>query len=254
MSVDGRVDAADEGAGHGGDVVHRLARGGTVFEGAQVSVDDAAIDGLGKDEGDIDVDAFGNQGFHRGQAGRRGGDLDHEVWAVHRGDQAAGFFDRALGVVGQARGNLQADEAVGHAGLVEDRAQHVAGGGDVVNGDGLEHLLGREALGAETADVLVVGVAALDGLLEDRGVGGHAADALFGDQAGEFSRVDKVPAEEVQPDALTVRMQFVQRGLRHRNLRGRSSVGRPRSSVQAGGLHGYVCYSNRTNGAASGLC
>ena len=72
-SVDGGVDAADEGAGHRGDVVHRLTGGGAVLEGAEVGVDDATIDGLGEDEGDIDVDALGDQGLDGGQAGGGGG-------------------------------------------------------------------------------------------------------------------------------------------------------------------------------------
>ena len=58
------------------------------------------------------------------------------------------------------------------------------------------------ALAAEPADVVVVGAAARDRLLEDRGVRGHAPEAVLPDQPGQLARGDQVAGDVVVPGAL----------------------------------------------------
>ena len=57
--------------------------------------------------------------------------------------------------------------------------------------------------------VVELGVA--DGLLEDGGVGGDAADAVFGDQLRELAGVEQFPADVVEPDRLAQRADGEQR-------------------------------------------
>ena len=70
---------------------------------------------------------------------------------------------------------------------------------------------GSDSLADELADLVVVGVALGDRALEDRGVGGHADDAVV-DEAGEVAVVDEPARQVVDPDALAVLGELLQRG------------------------------------------
>ena len=133
-----------------------------------------------EDQRDVDRDAGGDRLLDRGQARLRGGDLDEQVRAVDERVQALGLLDRALGVVGEARVDLERDPAVAGvlAGLVPLRAQDVAGAADVLDGEREEDLLGLGLVLEHLAQLLVVGVALGDRRLEDRRVRGDAVDAL----------------------------------------------------------------------------
>ena len=98
-----------------------------------------------------------------------------------------------VGVVGQVRVDLERDPAVLAVALVPDRPQHVAGVADVVAREREEDLLRVGLGGRQLADLVVVGVALGDRALEDRGVGGHADDAVA-DEAGEVAVVDEACA------------------------------------------------------------
>jgi hypothetical protein len=54
------------------------------------------------------------------------------------------------------------------------------------------------------AELLVVGVALRDRLLEDRRVRGHADDGVVPHHPRELSRVEELAREEVDPDALAM--------------------------------------------------
>ena len=145
----------------------------------------------------------------------RGGDLDEQVRAVDQRVQALGLVDRGLGVVREVRVDLERDPAVLAVALVPDGAQDVAGVADVVRGEREKISLGsRLAAGDELADLVVVGVALGDRALEDRRVGGDAHDALV-DQAGEVAVLDEGARQVVDPDALAVLGQLLERGLGH---------------------------------------
>jgi hypothetical protein len=81
--------------------------------------------------------------------------------------------------VGQRSLDLEGDEAVCAAELVPDRAQDVAGHLNVLDGEVEVDLVRALAFLRQLLDVLVVVVGAEDGLLEDRGVGGHAAEGAL---------------------------------------------------------------------------
>src|SRR6185369_2141941 len=76
------------------------------------------------------------------------------------------------------------------------RALHIALAESFVN-----HLW---ALPVESHDpnVLLVILAADDGLLEDRGIGGHPAQSIFLDQSSQFATEDQIAPGVVQPDGL----------------------------------------------------
>ena len=151
-----------------------------------------------------------------GRPGLRGGDLDEQVRAVDEGVQALGLLDRALGVVGEARVDLERDPAVAGvlADLVPLRAQDVAGAADVLDGEREEDLLGLGLVLEHLAQLLVVGVALGDRRLEDRGVRGDAVHALA-HEPFEIAVPDEGARQEVDPDALPVGGELVQRSLGH---------------------------------------
>ena len=112
-------------------------------------------------------------------------------------------LDRALGVVGEVRVDLERDPAVLAVAFVPHRLQDVAGGADVVTREREEDLLRVGLDPGDLPDLLVVRVALGDRGLEDRGVGRHADDAL-GDQVGQLAVLDEPARHEVDPDALVV--------------------------------------------------
>ena len=78
-----------------------------------------------KHQGDIDVDAIGDQLFDGGNARRRRRHFDHQIGPVDRGSQTLRFADRFLGVVGEMRRHFETDVAVVAVRRIIDRAQHV---------------------------------------------------------------------------------------------------------------------------------
>ena len=77
--------------------------------------------------------------------------------------------------------------------LVEGRAQEVGAVADVRVGELEEDRARVEAVVRRRAERAVVELGVADGLLEDGRVGGHAADAVVGDQARELCRCRAVP-------------------------------------------------------------
>jgi hypothetical protein len=132
----------------------------------------------GEHQGDVDVDAFADEGLDSRDAGGRGWHLDHHVGAVQGGEETPRLGDGAFGIVSQRGADLQADVAVGAAGLLVDLVQQVGGAPDVVQGQGLVDFLHRTGLVHQVAQVLVIVGAAGDGFFKDRRVGGDAAQTL----------------------------------------------------------------------------
>ena len=85
--------------------------------------------------------------------------------------------------------------------------EQIGGAADVVQHQRLVDGRRRFAVGGEIGDGAVVIVAAGDGFFEDRGVGGDAADVVVADLAGEFTIFQHLAPNEVQPDALSQRLQ-----------------------------------------------
>ena len=66
-------------------------------------------------------------------------------------------------------------------------------------------------------DLLVIGASG-DGLFEDRRVGGHAAQAVFIDQAAQLAAGDQAAANVVEPHRLAEDLQRAQPVLQRRHL------------------------------------
>jgi hypothetical protein len=97
--------------------------------------------------------------------------------------------------------DLERDEPVGAARLVPDRAQHVAGEPDVGDRDLLVDPLGVEPLCGQLGDLIVVVAGAEDRLLEDRGVGGDAAQRVLVHEPVELTALDQAAPDLVEPGA-----------------------------------------------------
>src|SRR5581483_485586 len=100
--------------------------------------------------------------------------------------------------------------------------EDVRGSPDVVDREVLVDLHGVVVVGAlEGFQRLGVVGAPGDRLLEDRGIGGHTAEAVLVDQPLDATLVDQVAAEVVEPDGLSELLES-QQGIRgsssHRSL------------------------------------
>ena len=163
--------------------VERQALGVAALQTADVGLGDPRVGVDAEQERHVDVAPLVDHLLDRRQALVGARDLDHQVGAVDQVPVQARLLHRALGVVGQARRDLERDEAVGAARLVVDAAQHVGGLLDVLDGDRPVDLARGLALLGELLDLLVVVGRAEDRLLEDRRVGGQPAQGQLVDEA-----------------------------------------------------------------------
>ena len=210
--VDAGVDAADEEAGDAGHVVQPLAASRLpqpVLEAVDEGVRDRLVHVAREQQRDVDVDPLGGQRAHGGDAGNGARHLDHQVAPPDRVPQVACLGDRGLRVVGDAGRHLDADVAVGAAGLSVDRPEDVGDVLDILAGQQVVDLargqVGRSP--ADVGDLRVVVVAAADRLFEDRRVRRHARHAVGVDQPRQLAAGDHVAPDEVQPDGLAVALQ-----------------------------------------------
>ena len=143
--------------------------------------------------------------------GRR--DLDHQVVAPDRLVQSPRLGERRLGVEREVGRDLQADVAVGAVARLVDRAQHVGRRLDVGDGQPLVEIDHTAVAGRLYAlEAVVVFVRVADRLLEDRGVGRDAAQAVFLHELLELPLVDESAGDEVEPDRLILlRVQGLER-------------------------------------------
>ena len=140
---------------------------------------------------------------NRRDAFARAGDFDHEVGAADRLPEADGFVNRLLRLEREIRGNFEADVAIAALRAVVNATQSVGGVLNIANGEMLVDSLSVQILALrEFFERLRIVGASGDGFFEDRGIRGHAAKAVFLNQAREFARGQQVAADIVEPDGL----------------------------------------------------
>ena len=198
--VDLGVHARDEERRDRVDV-DRLALLEAALEAADVGLGHLRVLLDAEEQGDVDVAPLVDHLLDRGRALVGARDLDHQVGAVDAVPVLARLLHRALGVEGQVGVDLEGHEAVLAAALVVDDAQHVAGVLDVADRELLVDAAVVEALARGLGELLVVVVGAEDRLVEDRRVGGHAAQRVLLDQPLQLAGGDEGALDLVQPDA-----------------------------------------------------
>ena len=204
------VDPAHEKAGHRGHLVHRQPLGGPGFQALQIGFRHLPAARQAEQQGHVDVDPFADEAPDGWQAFLSAGHLDQDIGPVQGGPQAAGFPDRALGVPRQVRVDLQAHVAVGAAGPPVGREEHVGGAPDIILAqcfiDGLDRLTPT----GHGPDGLVIAVAFADSLLENGRIRGHPEQAVLLDHGEQFSALDQVAPDVVQPYGLVKLSQSLQ--------------------------------------------
>ncbi len=91
---------------------------------------------------------------------------------------------------------------------VIDGAQEIGHHLDILHGEGLVHFFSSLPCGCERLDGLVIVLALCDGLLENRGVGGNAADSVLLDQPLELAGDGRPAPDKIDPDALSEGFQL----------------------------------------------
>ena len=218
------VDPADEEAGHRGDidgvsVLH------APLQAAEEGVRDVLVDLDREHQGDVDVHAIGNALLDRGESsiGRR--DLDEDVRPPHAVVEIVRHRDRSLGIVGNARQDLDTDVAILVLRLLVDRFEHIGRQLDVLDDQAEHDLLVRDASMDQVAESVVIVTAAADRLLEDGGVGGHTDHRILLDHSLQLAGRHQAPADVVEPDARACLVELEQGILRHRSSYGPGAVG-----------------------------
>ncbi len=232
------VDPRDEEAGDRRDLVDRQPGVDPPLEGLDVGVGDGGVGLDAEQEGDVDVHPGEQQFLDRRQPFGRPGDLDHRVRAAEQAPELLAFGERPLGVVGQVGGDFEADVAVVAVGLVVDRLEGVERGLDVGDGERLVDRVDPVPFADHHLDVVVVFLALADRLLEDARVGGHPAEAVLLDQAGQLAGVEHLAADVVEPDAGPAGLQGGERRGRGGGGHGRKileKMGTPRRVRRAAG-------------------
>ena len=210
--VHGGIHATDEETGDTGDGVQRQAVRGPAFQGAQVALRHLFIDGNGKQQRGIDMDAFGQQRLHGRKALGGGRHLDHQIGPVHEPPQAPRLLYRPRRVMGQARGHLQADIAVPALGVVVHRGEQIGGGLYVGDGQPLVNgLVVQSRVLGQIGDGLGVIRAAGNGLFKNGRVRGHPPDAVLFDQSRQVAAAEQAAAYVIQPHGLAETFQCLDR-------------------------------------------
>ena len=130
----------------------------------------------GEQQGHVDRHAREDGFLDGGQALLGTRYLDEEIRASRLGMEGLGRGDGAGRVVGQQGRDLQRHPAVHAVGLVVDRPEQIGGLPQVLQPQLEEQRLARLAFLQFLADGVVVVVAILDGVVEDRGVRGEPRD------------------------------------------------------------------------------
>ena len=118
----------------------------------------------------------------------------------------AACLDRRVGVVGEQRRDLERDAAVDAVGALVDRLEEVGGARRSSRASSKKSAPRADSIPvrpvAQLGDLLVVGVAAGDRLVEDRRVGGEAGDRELVDVALQGAVVEHLAGDVVEPEAL----------------------------------------------------
>ena len=136
----------------------------------------------------------------------RAGNFDHQVFAAHGFPQSARFLDGFLSSYARGRAKLRGSRSRRGASIYVNGAKDIRRLLNIVNRQLFVDALRVEivALG-KLLQFLRVVRAAGDGLFENGGIGGHAAQAIFINKAREFARGEKIAPDIVEPDGLPER-------------------------------------------------
>jgi len=113
--------------------------------------------------------------------------------------QASCLLDRGLGVVSQKRRNFQAYVTVAAIRFRIDGLEDVARIPNVAERNHFKHAIGIELLRLGRVQDVRVEVAACDGFLEDRRIGGHSAQAIVIDVFLQLPAGEQVSANVIHP-------------------------------------------------------
>ena len=208
--VDLGVDARDEEARHRRGRLERLAPLGATLEPADVGLGDRLIARHGEQQRDVDVQADRGQLLERAHARVGARHLDQHVRAIDRGAMMLGRLDRLVRIVRQRCRDLERHVSVSPVCAVPRGPQQVGRVADVLVGQLVEDLLDVAGLTELFTERVVVAVGVAHRLLEDRRVGGHAADPVLLDQPAQGPPVEELPADVVQPDRLAEGLDVAQ--------------------------------------------
>ena len=222
--VDGGVDAADEEARHRGDV-DRLALLHASLQAPDEGTCDVLVDLHREHQRDVDVDPIGDALLDRRQPFVRCWDLDKNIGPPDPIEEVVGHRDRALGVVGDPRQDLDADVPVFVLGLFVDGLEHVRRQLDILDDQAQHDLFVGLAGDHQSLQRRVIVAAAADRLFEDGGVRGHADDGILLDHSLELTGRHQAPADVVEPDTGACLIELKQGVLGHRSSYGFRQIG-----------------------------
>src|ERR1700692_5146980 len=122
--------------------------------------------------------------------------------ASHALPQSARLFKRAFGVMREIRRDFQTHIAIVLFCLLVNGGERGGGILNVTDGEKFITGLGIEirAPGQRIEEILIL--PASDGFFKNRGIGGHAAEAVLVDQTLQFSARHQIAANVVEPDGL----------------------------------------------------
>ena len=132
-----------------------------------------------EDQGDVHIDPGSDDAFDGGDARRSCRNLDHQVGTIRRGEKPFGVGNGAGGVVGQGGADLEAHIPVTAVCSIIQRTQQVGRLPNIFNGEGFIDFVDGPVFTREPLDVLIIVIAARDGLFEYRRVGCDAPHALI---------------------------------------------------------------------------
>src|SRR5215831_1082705 len=126
--------------------------------------------------------------------------------------EAHSFVDGFSSLMREMRRDFEAHVAIAALGFIVDAAQDIGCIPNVANGDlfvdpfRVEVLVLSEFLQCES----IIG-AMSNGFLENCGIRGHSAEAVFFNQAIEFPGRDEIAADVIEPDGLAETKESLQR-------------------------------------------
>ena len=208
--VDLAVDARDEEARDGRDPVDRLAGVGAALQAADVGLRDLHVALHVEQERHVHGDARGGQLLERLDALGGAGHLDEDVVLADLPVEALGRLDGARGVERQLGRQLEGHVAVLPLGLLVHAAQDVGSVADVLERQAEEDLARIVRVLERALEALVVALGVPHGLLEDRGVGSDAADAIVLDETLQDPILEQPAVDVVDPDGLAERLDLSQ--------------------------------------------
>ena len=178
------------------------------LQASQVGLHDLAVAVQRKDQGHIDIQAIGNRGLDGRQSLPGGRDLDHHIGSVDGIPQAPRLAKRPFAIVRQFRVHLDRYITIFPVGGFVEPEQDIGRSANIIDHEPIQDALRRPTGLSHHAQISPVGIAARDGLLEDAGIGGDAADDLIGHMLSQCAVFDHVALDVIQPDGLAQGMQF----------------------------------------------